>query len=258
VRTQRKIRDARIPYVVPGPEILAERLAAAMAVAYLMFTEGYATTSGETPVRTELCDEAIRLGRLIVALLPQEPEASALLALMLLHDARRAARCADGELVLLEQQERSKWDRVQIAEALAILNTALRGGANGPYALQAAIAGLHARALRAADTDWRQILALYDMLLTVQRTPVLELNRAIAVAMAIGAKEGLRTLDALRFKLADNHLFHAARADLNLRLGRDREAARAYRAALRHVTHPIEKRFLERRLADCSLPKPSS
>jgi RNA polymerase sigma-70 factor (ECF subfamily) len=255
VRTQRKIRDARIPYVVPRPETLTERLAAALAVVYLVFTEGYAATSGDSPVRTELCDEAIRLGRLIGGLLPEEPEASALLALMLLHDARRAARFADGELVLLEQQDRARWDRARIAEALTILDAALRAGANGPYALQAAIAGLHARALHAADTDWRQILALYDMLLIVQPTAVVELNRAVAVAMAIGAEAGLKSLDALRFKLDDNHLFHAARADLLLRLGREGEAARAYRAALRHVVHAAERRFLERRLADCSLPK---
>jgi RNA polymerase sigma-70 factor (ECF subfamily) len=255
VRTQRKIRDARIPYVVPGPETLAERVAAALAVAYLMFTEGYAATRGDRLVRAELCDEAIRLSRLIVELLPQEPEARALLALMLLHDARRVARFADGELVLLEQQDRSKWDRVQIADALAILDSALQAGAHGPYALQAAIAGLHARPFSAADTDWRQILALYDELIIVQRTPVVELNRAIAVAMAIGVKEGLKTLDALRFKLVDNHLFHAARADMLRRLGRGGDAARAYRAALRHVHHRAEKRFLERRLADCGLPK---
>jgi RNA polymerase sigma-70 factor, ECF subfamily len=256
VRTQRKIRDARIPYIVPEPAALAERLATALAVVYLVFTEGYAATSGDALVRPELCDEAIRLGRLIVELLPGEPAAPALLALMLLHDARRAARLDGGELVLLEAQDRSRWDRAQIVEGLALLDAALQAGATGPYALQAAIAGLHARAPAAADTDWRQILALYDMLLVVQPTPLVELNRAVALAMAVGAKAGLTALDALRFKLADNHLLHAARADLLLRLDRAEEAARAYRAALRHVAHPAEKRFLERRLAACGLPKP--
>ena len=154
----------------------------------------------------------------------------------------------------LEQQNRASWDRAQIAEALAILDAALRAGANGPYALQTAIAGLHARPLRAADTDWRQILALYDMLRIVQPTAVVELNRAIAVAMAIGADEGLKALDALRFTLADNHLLHAARADVLLRLGRKGEAARAYRAALGRVVHGAEKRFLQPRLAECGLP----
>ena len=251
VRTQRKIRDARIPYVVPGPEAFAERLAAVLAVVYLVFTEGYAASRGDAPIRAELCDEAIRLGRLIAELMPGEPETLALHALMLLHDARRDARFADGDLVPLDEQDRTRWHRGQIADGLAILDRALHGGAGGPYALQAAIAGLHARAARAADTDWRQILALYDMLLAVQPTVVVELNRAIAFAMTKGAHDGLRALDVLRFRLADNHLFHAARADLLRRLDRCEEAARAYRTALRLVVQPAEKRFLERRLAEC-------
>lgn len=257
VRTQRKIRDARIPYAVPAAEALAERLGAVLLVVYLVFTEGYARTGGDSLVRAELCDEAIRLGRLIVELLPSEPEAQSLLALMLLHDARRDARfTADGEVVLLEQQDRSKWKRSQIAEALAILEEALNAGANGPYALQAAIAGLHARAPTAADTDYLQILAIYDLLIAIQRTPVIELNRAVAVAMAHGPEAGLKALHALRLLLGENHLFHAARADLLARLGRHAEAARAYRAALVHVIHPAEKRFLEGRLAACDGAKP--
>jgi RNA polymerase sigma-70 factor (ECF subfamily) len=252
VRTQRKIRDARIPYVVPGPEAFAGRLAAVLAVVYLVFTEGYATSRGDAPIREELCDEAMRLGRLIADLMPGEPEALALLALMLLHDARRNGRIADGELVPLDEQDRTRWNRNQIAEGLTILDRALHAGAGGPYALQAAIAGLHARAACASDTDWGQILALYDMLLAVQPTAVVELNRAIALAMAKGPQDGLRTLDALRFRLADNHLFHAARADLLRRLDRHAEAAGAYRTALRLVIQPAERRFLERRLKECA------
>jgi RNA polymerase sigma-70 factor (ECF subfamily) len=225
-----------------------------LAVVYLVFTEGYAASRGDGPVRAELCDEAIRLGRLIAELMPGEPEALALLALMLLHDARRDARFADGDLVPLDEQDRARWDRGQIAEGLAILDRALQAGAGGPYALQAAIAGLHARAAREADTDWQQILGLYDMLLAMQPTAVVGLNRAIALAMANGARDGLQALDALRFQLADNHLFHAARADLLRRLDRNEEAARAYRAALRLVVSPAEKRFLERRLTKCATP----
>jgi RNA polymerase sigma-70 factor (ECF subfamily) len=170
---------------------------------------------------------------------------------MLLHDARRDTRFAHGDLVPLEEQDRARWNRDQIAEGLAALERALQAGAGGPYALQAAIAGLHARAARASDTDWRQILALYDMLLAVQPTAVVELNRAIALAMANGAQDGLRALDALRFRLADHHLFQAARADLLRRLDRYDEAARAYRSALRLVIQPAEKRFLEQRLMEC-------
>ncbi|HKW94016.1 MAG TPA: sigma-70 family RNA polymerase sigma factor [Methylomirabilota bacterium] len=257
VRTQRKIRDSRIPYVVPGPEILAERLAGVLAVIYLVFTEGHAATAGETLVRPELCDEAIRLGRLIVELLPDEKEARALLALMLLHDARRGARVVDGELVLLEHQDRARWNAAQMAEGLVLLDATLRAGANGTYAIQAAIAGLHA-VPRAADTDWPQILALYDLLRGVQPGAVVELNRALALAMARGAAAGLKALDGLHMRLQHNHLFHAARGGLLLRLGREREAARAYRATLRLVVHPIERRFLARRLRECGASNPMS
>jgi RNA polymerase sigma-70 factor (ECF subfamily) len=255
VRAQRKIRDACIPFEVPTPERLPERLTAVLAVIYLLFTEGYAPTSGDAPVRGDLCDEAIRVGRLLVELLPTEAEPKSLLSLMLFHDARRAARFVDGELVLLEEQDRSRWDKSRIDEACEILDDALQDGANGPYAIQAAIAALHARADRAQETDWKQILALYDMLLGVQPGAVVELNRAIAVAMVSGAAKGLRAIDGLRFRLEGHHLFHAARADLLTRLGRAREAARAYRAALGLVVHPAERRFLERRLSACRSPK---
>jgi len=241
VRVQKKIRDARIPYSVPAADKLAERLTAVLAVVYLVFTEGYGALRGE------LCDEAIRLGRLVSELLPDEPEARALLALMLLHDARRDARLVDGELVLLEDQDRSRWDRARIAEGLGALDAALAAGAYGAYALQAAIAGLHAHP---PPTDWAQIVALYDLLLAAQPTPLVELNRAVALAMANGPAAGLTALDRLRFALAEVHLYHAARADLLHRLGRRDEAARAYRAALAHVVAPTERRFLERRLAE--------
>jgi RNA polymerase sigma-70 factor, ECF subfamily len=254
VRAQRKIRDARIPYVVPAPEILADRAATAFAVLYLAFTEGYAPSRGEGLVRAELCDESIRLARLAAELLPNEPEAKALLALMLLHDARREARFDAGELVVLEEQDRSRWNRSQIDEALALLDRALAAGAVGPYALQAAIAGLHARARDAGETDWKQILGLYEMLVEVQPTAVVELNHAVALAMARGANAGLAALDRLRFRLDGHHLFHAARADLLRRLGRTKEATRAYRAALKHVQHPAERRFVERRLAEIGGP----
>jgi RNA polymerase sigma-70 factor, ECF subfamily len=241
VRVQKKIRDARIPYSVPAPEKLPERLTAVLAVVYLIFTEGYAGLRGE------LCREAIRIARLVCELMPGEPEARALLALVLLQDARRDARLLDGELVLLDEQDRTRWDLAMIAEGLGTLDAALAAGAHGPYALQAAIAGLHAR----PPTDWPQVVALYDLLLAQQSTPLVELNRAIAVAMASGPAAGLTALDRLRFALAEDHLYHAARADLLRRLGRFDEAARAYRAALARVVQPAERRFLERRLAEC-------
>jgi RNA polymerase sigma-70 factor (ECF subfamily) len=248
VRTQRKIRDARIPYAVPGPELLPERLAAVLAVAYLVFTEGYAATRGDALIRPELCDEAIRLGRVLLGLMPRASEVEALLALMLFHDSRRDARVCDGEVVRLEDQDRARWNVSQIHEALDLLDEALAAGAQGPYALQAAIAALHARALRPQDTDWGQIVGIYDLLLRLQPTPIVELNRAIAVSMAQGPSAALAILDGLRFKLDDNHLFHAARADVLVRLGRHEEAGRAFRAALKWVTQPAERRFLERRL----------
>jgi RNA polymerase sigma-70 factor (ECF subfamily) len=251
VRTQRKIRDALIPYAVPDADMLPERLAAVLAVIYLVFTEGYSASTGDAIVRTDLCDEAIRLARLLAELLPEEPEVLALLSLVLLHDARRAARASEGDLVLLGDQDRSLWDRAQLAQALVLLDAALHRGAHGPYALQAAIAGLHARAVGPGDTDWPQISALYDLLLALEPTPTVELNRAIAHAMSLGPEAGLRALAPLRFKLDDNHLFHAARAELLAQLGRLTEAASAYRLALRHVRHPAERRFLAGRLAQC-------
>jgi RNA polymerase sigma-70 factor (ECF subfamily) len=243
VRAQRKIRDARIPWVVPGPEAYGERFAAVLAVVYLVFTQGYASP------RAELCDEAIRLGRVLVELLSSEGEAHALLALMLLHDSRRAARSRDGALIPLEEQDRAQWNNEALRDGLAALDRALELGARGPYAVQASIAAVHARALKPEDTDWNEILALYDVLEHLQPTPVVSLNRAVALAMAKDPQAGLDALDGMKRLLEDNHLFHAARADLLRRLGRKGEAATAYRAAIARVTQDTERRFLERRLA---------
>ncbi len=251
VRAKQKIRLAGIPYRVPAVEVLPERLEAVMTTVYLVFNEGYATTAGETLVRRDLCAEAIRLARLLDTLLPGRAEPPALLALLLLHDSRREAReTADGDLVLLEDQDRSRWDRAEIAEGLDLVERALGLGAPGPYALQAAIAAVHARAAHAADTDWRQITALYALLLARFQSPVVELNHAVAVAMSEGAEAGLRLLDSLsaRGELSGYHLLPAAQADLLRRLGRTGEAAAAYRSALALVTNPAERRFLERRL----------
>jgi RNA polymerase sigma-70 factor (ECF subfamily) len=249
VRAKSKIRDAAIPYEVPEASQLAERTGAVMAVVYLIFNEGYAATAGDTWIRRDLCREAIRLGRL-VAELTGAPEARGLLALMLLHDARRDARTDErGDVVLLEDQDRARWDRAQIAEALPLVPDALRGGA-GPYSLQAAIAALHASAPRACDTDWQQIAGLFDELARRQPTPIVALNRAVAVAMWRGPEAGLPLIDQLADALAGYHLWHAARADLLRRLGRHREAADAYRAALAHVGSAPERRFLEGRLAE--------
>src|SRR5881296_1488193 len=253
VRAKRKIREAGIPYEVPAGDVLPERLEAVMVVAYLVFNEGYAATFGEALVRRELCAEAIRLARLLCRLLPDPPELRALLALMLLHDARREARTArDGEIVLLEAQDRSRWDGAQMREGLALLEGALAAGRPGPYALQAAIAALHARAARAEDTDWPAIAALYGELMRVQPSPVVELNRAAAVAMAEGPEAGLRLIDALeaRGELTRHHLLHAARADLLRRTGRWAEAARSYRQALALASNEPERHFLRRRLAE--------
>jgi RNA polymerase sigma-70 factor (ECF subfamily) len=258
VRAKHKIRSARIPYQVPGPELLAERLDSALAVVYLVFNEGYAATAGDTLVRRELCCEAIRLGRLLVELgrgQPEWREAGALLALMLLHDSRRDARlAADGRLVLLDEQDRARWDQAQIAEGLALVEAALGSGRAGPFALQAAIAALHARAQRPGGTDWAQIAALYGLLLQQRPSPVAKLNRAVAVAMVDGPERGLLLLDALaaRGELRGYHLLPAARADLLRRLGRRDEAAAAYRTALDQVQTEPERRFLERRLAELS------
>jgi RNA polymerase sigma-70 factor (ECF subfamily) len=249
VRAKSKIRDAGIPYEVPEASQLAERTGAVMAVVYLIFNEGYAATAGDTWIRRDLCREAIRLGRL-VAELTGDPDARGLLALMLLHDARRDARTDErGDVVLLEDQDRARWDQEQIAEALALVPDALRGGP-GPYSLQAAIAALHASAPRACDTDWQQIAGLFDELARRQPTPIVALNRAVAVAMWRGPEAGLSLIDELAGALAGYHLWHAARADLLRRLGRHREAAAAYRAALAHVGSAPERRFLEGRLAE--------
>jgi RNA polymerase sigma-70 factor (ECF subfamily) len=253
VRAKQKIRDAGIPYRVPADDELAERLDTVLLVIYLVFNEGYNATSGDLLVRRELSSEAIRLGRLLHGLLPEAAEAEALLALMLLHDSRRDARTnAAGEIVLLEEQDRTMWHRDQIAEGLGLTESALARGARGPYALQAAIAALHAEAQRAQDTDWHQIAALYELLLQQQPSPVVELNRAAAVAMAEGPAAGLRLLDALRERgeLKGYYLLPAARGDLLRRMQRWSDAEQAYREARALVVNDAERRFLERRLAE--------
>jgi RNA polymerase sigma-70 factor (ECF subfamily) len=253
VRAKRKIRDAAIPYRVPPPEDLPARLAAVLAVIYLVFTEGYAPSRSATLLRPELCAEAIRLGRLLVELMPDASEADGLLALMLLQDARRAARLdAAGELVLLEAQDRGLWDRAQIEEGRARVRAALAAGPPGPYAIQAAIAALHAEARTAAETDWRQIAALYAVLQRVAPSPVVELNRAVAVAMVDGPAAGLRLVDALaaRRELAGHAPLPAVRADLLRRLGRNAEAAASYRAALELTAVEPVRRLLRHRLAE--------
>jgi RNA polymerase sigma-70 factor (ECF subfamily) len=253
VRAKQKIRDARIPYRVPDDDELAERVDAVMAVIYLVFNEGYAATSGDAMVRRELSAEAIRLGRLLVELMPERPGPRGLLALMLLHDSRREARVTpEGDLVVLEEQDRARWDQAQIHEGLALVDETLRAGPADGFALQAAIAALHARATRAADTDWPQIVALYARLFAVQPSPVVMLNHAAAVAMAYGPAEGLRLVDQLDTSglLPRYHWLPAARADLLRRLGRRDEAARAYREALALVGNEAERRFLQHRLAE--------
>ncbi len=253
VRAKQKIRDARIPYRVPPSNELAERLAAVMLVVYLVFNEGYNATSGDVLVRRELCTEAIRLGRLMCELLPQETEARGLLALMLLQDSRRDTRIsAGGEIILLEEQDRKLWHQQQIRDALALTESALRDAPPGPYSVQAAIAAVHARAASAEETDWVQIAALYDVLLRIQPSPVIELNRAVAVAMVEGPSQGLRLLDALEKKgeLRGYHQLAAARGDLARRLQQWETAAEAYRHALSLASNSTERRFLARRLAE--------
>src|SRR3984885_5033454 len=253
VRVKRKIRDARLPFAMPPRERLAERLDAVMLGVYLVFTEGYAATSGKSWIRRQLCEEAIRLGRLVCDLIPRNPELRALLALMLLHDSRRMARAGpDEKIITLEEQDRGLWDRRQIVEGVPLLEAALRDGAGGEYALQAAIAALHARAERAEDTDWAQISRLYVALLQKQPSPVVQLNLAVAVAMAEGPAKGLAIIDELEAKgdLAGYHLLPAAKADLLRRENRWTEAAEAYRQALALVSNDPERRFLARRLEE--------
>ena len=252
VRAKAKIRAAGIPYAVPPPAELADRLEIVLQVVYLVFTQGYGPASGDAVVRPDLADEAIRLGRLVAELLP-EPEALGLLALLLLQDSRRAARAtADGELVLLADQDRSRWDRARIAEGAALLGRAISSGPVGPYTLQAAIAAAHAEAPTAEATDWDRIVGLYDLLARADPSPVVELNRAVAVAMRDGPAAGLALIDALLAagQLGGYHLAHAARADLLRRLGRPDDARAAYRRALDLTRQGPERRFLERRLRE--------
>jgi RNA polymerase sigma-70 factor (ECF subfamily) len=251
VRAKSRIREAHIPYQVPPVRELPERLDVVLRVVYLVFNEGYAASSGDALTRPDLSAEAIRLGRLLVELLP-EPEAIGLLALMLLHESRRAARSsAAGEMVLLEEQDRSRWDAALIAEGSALVTQALSSRRFGPYALQAAIAAVHAEAANAAATDWAQIAGLYDVLLRAEPSPVVALNRAVAIAMRDGPAAGLALIDSILAggELADYHLAHAARADLCRRLGRIAEAREAYQRALAQARQAPERQFLERRLA---------
>ena len=252
VRAKAKIRDARIPYEVPAPDALPERLDSVLRVVYLVFNEGYSASSGASLTRVDLSAEAIRLGRLVVALLP-EPDAIGLLALMLLHESRRAARATPaGDVVLLDAQDRSLWDRAMIAEGSALVERALASRRFGSYTLQAAIAAVHAAAAGAADTDWAEIVGLYDLLLAAEPSPVIELNRAVAVAMRDGPAAGLALVDAIlaRGELQDYRLAHAARADLCRRLGRAAEARAAYERALALTRQEPERRFLEHRLRE--------
>jgi RNA polymerase sigma-70 factor (ECF subfamily) len=260
VRAKRKIRDAGIPFSVPDTSEMPERLDGVLTTIYLIFTEGYAPTRGEPLVRADLCAEAIRMGRLLRSLLHPKPpaEATALLALMLLHDSRREARLdEDNNLVVLEEQDRTLWNRPQIDEALALVGEALRG-APGPFALEAAIAAEHCKATRAEDTNWEQIVALYDLLAQLMPSPIVSLNRAVAVAMAKGLQPALDLIDELAAsgELDDYHLLHAARADMLRRLGSNDEAAASYETALRLAGNDSERRFLERRLNEVrSLPQ---
>lgn len=252
VRAKRKIRDARIPYRVPSTEELPDRLESVLRVVYLVFTEGYAASSGPALVRADLSGEAIRLGRLLVELLP-DPETVGLLALMLLQESRRAARTSpSGDLVLLDEQDRTRWNRDQIADGRALAERALSSDRVGTYALQAAIASIHASAPHPAATDWDPIVALYDALVRVDPSPVVQLNRAVAVAMRDGPEAGLELIDALlaRGDLQEYHLAHAARADMYRRLGRNEEARASYLHALRLTRQETERRFLERRLRE--------
>jgi RNA polymerase sigma-70 factor (ECF subfamily) len=254
VRAKRKIRSAAIPYRVPPPELLHERLPGVLAVLYLVFNEGYATTSGPL-VRAELCDEAISLARVLRDLMPGEPEVLGLVALMLLQHSRSGARTdTAGDVVLLEDQDRSRWDQDMIDEGLALLDAAIAERRTGGYQLQAAIAALHARAPRPEDTDWPQIAALYGRLVRMTASPVVALNRAVAIAMADGPARGLPLVDALAGDLDGYHLFHAARGELLRRMERLQDAAAAYRRALGLATNASERAYLERRLAEVTAP----
>jgi RNA polymerase sigma-70 factor (ECF subfamily) len=250
VRAKRKIQEARIPYEVPPAERLPERLAAVQAVIYLIFNEGYAASSGTALVRRDLCAEAIRLGRVLCNLMPLEPENEGLLALMLLHDSRREARSVKGQLIVLEEQDRSLWDRAAIGEGLALIERALTRCAAGPYQLQAAIAAVHAQAATPDRTDWPQIAALYERFLQFNPSPVIALNHAVAVAMSGQLREGLARIDELdkNEALDRYYLFHAARADLLRRLNRNEEAAISYEKAAALASNPVEIDFLNRRL----------
>ncbi len=259
VRAKRKIRDAGIPYVVPEVPDMAPRLEAVLTAIYLVFNEGYAATRGGPLLRTDLCAEAIRLGRLVRTLMaPNTPaEATGLVALMLLHDARRDARLDEaGDIVVLEEQDRSRWNRAQIAEAVPLVNEALAGGP-GPFALQAAIAAQHCQALRAEDTDWPQIVRLYNLLERLQPSPIVSLNRAVAIAMADGPRSALAIIDALvaAGDLENYYLLHAARADLLRRLGSSEEAAKSYLRALELVINESERRYLQRRLREVAVER---
>jgi RNA polymerase sigma-70 factor, ECF subfamily len=254
VRAKAKIRDAGIPYEVPSRDIMAERLDGVLAVIYLIFTEGYAATSGPNLIRGELCREAIRLGRLLVELMPERAEVDALLALMLLHDARRDARTTpDGDAILLEAQDRTRWDKAQIAEGLSRVETGLRAlGRPSSYAVQAAIAALHMRAERYEDTDWPQIAGLYEVLVRIHPSPVIELNHAVAVSMVDGPERALRLVDSIgqRGDLNGYHMLPAVRGDLLRRMGRRDEAIAAYQQALKGADLEPEQRFLAARLAE--------